>query len=173
MGLFFKISEDGKYAEVVKGRNADELDNEQFSKIAKKVDIEKFLSFLPAEQNQKIRSVSNHLQIIKDKHIGKIWCDVGEYDSKNNIVNYYYVIGDKSFTYVRGGESGCGGEKLEEIIKYGDEFFGYGFMENHKKEMETDGVHYYSRNDEISEEEFKEYKKQIKILKKVREKSID
>ena len=33
--------------------------------------------------------------------------------------------------------------------------------------METDGVHYYSRNDEISEKEFKEYKKQIKILTQI------
>ena len=164
MGLFFAIDERGDNVYVAKTLFAVKPTEKDFIKDAVRIPANSFLLCLPEPQREKMIKVIEKVKEYYGMNLGILECNLDVFLSEYNTINHYLIVGDESFTYVNGGDYTCGGSRYENIIQYGNIFFGEEFMKKHEDMLHKEGTHYFAYNHEISEAEYKKLKSEQRAL---------
>lgn len=162
MALLFRLSKDGQKVYI-----SESASKKDFDKTVKVMEIDDFMRHLPNAQREKVRVISAELRNLHSRRIGELEVTFDIYLSQYNSMNIYYYINGENYTYVEGGDFGCGGITYEQALKYCQLNFGHDFVKYHESSLHKEGTYYYENCKEISKDRYMELKKKIDMCTQI------
>ena len=161
MALFFRIAKDGKSVNFYKNIFVNSISVQDFNRKCERLTSREFVDRFSKDIDDDVKNRITRVREIFEMKLSALGSfDI--YNENKEIIGSGYFAGDEIIDQEYAGHS-----VKEEALSYAKRFYGSEFMKKNEEKLNSNKVTYYSKEKEISYDEYTSLMKEINELTKI------